>query len=122
MIEQDLTLIEDIPLETNLPQEPTFPERTIYFLQCEHCNGEYGEVGHRSAYESIKLAKEAHKELVDPKDLKGKDAINEWQEALDKGVLQFRTGCWGFVVWTIREISLYSTDNKLSEQSPSSTS
>ena len=113
IIDQDLELIED-PIEDSLyMKQKQKTNKNIYLLQCEQCNGDYCETSHWSAYNSIKQAIDAHKHLVEPKHLKGKDATNEWEEkSYEKGVLEFRTGNWGYIVWSIREIPFYITLDK----------
>lgn len=80
---------------------------TMYLLTREDCNGEYGTVAHRSLHGSIDGAKAVQARLVDPIDLKGEDAQNEWHPyEYEKDVLQFRTGNWGYVVWEIRPLKV----------------
>lgn len=80
---------------------------TMYLLTCEICNGEYGTISYRSLHSSLDGAKAIHQKVMNPEDLKGEDAINEWREDQhEKGVIEFRTGNWGFVVWEIRELKL----------------
>lgn len=80
---------------------------TLYLLTCEMCNGEYGSVVHRTIHESVEGAKKYHTGVLNPEDLKGEDAINEWREDKNEpGTLEFRTGSWGFVVWEIRPLKL----------------
>ncbi len=81
--------------------------KTLYLLTCEACNGEYGNVEHRTIHESVEGAKTLCATLVTPEDLKGEDAINEWHESkYHPGELKFRTGNWGFIVWEIRPLKL----------------
>lgn len=92
-----------------MPIEGEDTTRVMYLLTREDCNGEFGTTGHRSLHESIDGAKAMQTKLVDPQDLKGEDAINEWRpEPYDEtsGALQFRTGNWGYVCWEIRPLKV----------------
>ena len=79
----------------------------VYLLEYETCNGEYCETRYKQAYSSEEKAKAAFDKLLDPELLKGEDAINEWRYTGSSDVEQkFRTGNWGFCVWTITKLTV----------------
>lgn len=81
--------------------------QTVFLLTCENCNGEYGEECHYSIHQSLEGAKETHAKLINPEDLKCKDAVNKWRPLLyGKNGFEFRTGNWGYVCWEIRPVKL----------------
>jgi hypothetical protein len=45
--------------------------------------------------------------MVTPEERSGMDAINEWQDSYEgNGTIEFRTGNWGYVVYTVRPLPL----------------
>lgn len=81
--------------------------KIVYLLEYETCNGEYGEIRYKQAYSSEESAKAAFDKLLDPELLKGEDAINEWRVKEGKSdVQEFRTGLWGFCVWSITKLTV----------------
>lgn len=89
---------------------------SVFLLTREDCNGEYGTEGHCSVWTSEALAKAAHARLVrpygkdparvterDPEDTA--DYYDKWLwSEYKRGVQEFRTGRWGYTVWTLREM------------------
>lgn len=82
--------------------------REVFILECEQCNGEYGVTVHKSVHGSRMSALSLFNKLLDPEDVKCEGATNEWREdSSDRNKDQYRTGLWGFVVWTITSLPLY---------------
>jgi hypothetical protein len=82
---------------------------TVYMLSGESCNGEYCSTFHRTLHTSLEDAKAMHAKMLNQELLKGEGAINEWRDkeySGEPGVLEFRTGNWGYVVFEIRPLKL----------------
>lgn len=82
--------------------------KQVFLLRCEICNGEYGETSHLSVHATKDSALDTFKKSLDPNHLKGQDASNEWKPASDDPNKEvFRTGTWGYVVWTLQAMPFY---------------
>lgn len=82
--------------------------REVYLLECEACNGEYGTNTHKSIHATKESALARFQAELDPEDLKGQDARNKWEQySGSMNIMEFRTGNWGFVVWTLTTLPLH---------------
>lgn len=94
--------------------------RSLYLLQGESCNGEYGTIVHQSLHLTGLGAMSFCKTQVTQADLEaaakdGRDTFyNQWRSSAGKpGVIEFRTGLWGYKTWTIEEIRINGFDSVL---------
>lgn len=103
----------------NKNEEISASDKKFYLLTREQCNGEWCEASHFGLFSSVEEAKTAQAKLVTPDELKGEDAINKWCDTNEKGVIEFRTGNWGYITYEIRELVLGECVAKYTSVSPS---
>lgn len=90
-----------------LPEE-NGEQKKFYLLTYKACNGGDCEEKHYSLHSSIDEAKAYQQKHLNPEHLKEEDAVNKWEPVTygSPEILEFRTGQWGFLVWTIQEFTL----------------